>query len=105
MESICGVRGSEVEDLFPTAILADAVMKYLRPAGDEDFGDVVKPNQPIVPQIEAFAARNSIELRKGWKAELALVVKNRFQRAVGSMTAHEKIAEEWKTLFERLLVS
>lgn len=103
-EGICGIPGSEVEDLFPPAILAAAVVKYLRPTGDEDFEDTVAPGQPIVPQIEAFAGRNNIELKKGWKAELAVTVKNRFQRAETPMAPHEKVAELWRTLFERLLV-
>lgn len=103
-ESICGIPGSEVEDLFPAPILADAVVKYLRPTGDEDFEEAVVPDQPIVAQIEAFAKRNNIELNKGWKAELAMIVKNRFQRAVSPMASHKKVAEQWKKLFERLLV-
>lgn len=102
-ESICGIPGSEVEDLFPTAIVSDAVMKYLRPVGDENFEDTVTPGEPIIPQIEAFAARNNIELKKGWKAELAVVVKNRFQRVVSPMTSYEKVAEQWRVLFKRLL--
>ena len=104
IESICGIPGSEVEDLFPTAILADAVVKYLRPTGDEDFEETVVADQPIIPQIEAFAQRNSIELKKGWKAELAVIVKNRFQRAASPMASNKKVVDQWKKLFDRLVV-
>jgi hypothetical protein len=44
---------------------------------DEVFEDVVEAAKPVVGQIEEFAARNGVELSKGWKVELVMRVKAR----------------------------
>jgi len=101
-ESICAISGAEIEDLFPQEMIATAFAKYFRAAGDEEFDESVVKGEPIVPQIETFAARNNIELKKGWKAELATAVKSRFQRTKDPMASYKETVNRWKALFERL---
>lgn len=69
-------EGSEVEDLLPADVIAErAARKLFRDVEDDEFDQVVRSGEPIVPQIEAYAGRLGIELSKGWKAELATEVK------------------------------
>ena len=64
---------------------------------DDDFADVYKSAEPIVPQIEKFAGDHEIDLPNGWKVELAKKVK-------ASMLKKEFNKEQckaWKTLFDK----
>lgn len=99
-KDFCGIDGSEIEDLIPAKVLAAVASKYLRTTGDADLEDVIDEGRPIVPQIEAFATRNGIALRKGWKVELATALKLRFQRSEDIMEEHQDTADMWKKLFE-----
>lgn len=101
-EFICGISGSEVEDLFPPDLIAKVADKYLRSPGDEELEDVLEAGKPIVPQIEAFAARSGIELRKGWKVDLATAVKLKFQRQGDPMANYPDVLDAWEKLFNRL---
>ena len=69
---------SEVEDLFPPA-LANVFDRWER-RGNKPFPSVVKAGQPIVPQIEAWATEQKVDLPDHWKVELAKRVK---QTALG----------------------
>lgn len=71
-----GFEGAEIEDLFPTRIIAEAVDRLHR-AGDseQDFSLTAMPGLPIVPQIEKWAAKNGLDLPRGWKVPLSRRVK------------------------------
>lgn len=104
LEDIRRLPGAEVEDLFPTEFLADVISRYLRriaPVGTEDdFADGVKENQSIVPQVEAYAALNNVELQKpGWKVEVAKLVKARLLKR---NTMPAEFLEIWKEVFTKL---
>lgn len=88
------ISSAEVEDLFPQELLADVISRMLR--GDDDFRDYVKPGAPIVPQIEAFAAAQSLTLEVGWKVELAKQVKQRL------LKAPENVPGEFVTIWLQL---
>ncbi|MDR6535602.1 AAA family ATPase [Variovorax soli] len=93
--------GSEVEDLFPPKLVAEAVDRYERSA-DTLFADVVQSGKPIVPQIEAWAKSHSISLQLGWKVEVAKRVKQSALNA-GISSFDEPTLARWTKLFGDLL--
>lgn len=94
-----GFSGSEVEDLFPGEFLAEAVDRIER-RPETSFSEVIKPGQPIVPQIERWAADANIELAKGWKVDLAREVK---QRALTRGCDYfESSMSSWREMFSAL---
>lgn len=100
-DSYSGIEGSEVEDLFPAAFVADAVERLYR-GRTEDFGDVLRQGETIVPLIEAWAKSQDITLEPGCKVELSRLVKSR------SLTARPAAfdaacLERWTRLFDHLL--
>ena len=68
------VGGSEVEDLLPVEFLAGVVDRWQR-RPDVLFADVVRAGEPVVPQIEAWARAQGLELSTFWKVELAKLAK------------------------------
>ncbi len=68
------MKNAEIEDLAAQTA-ADEFSKMYR-ATDADF-DQYDLALPIVPQMEAFASENEIELLKGWKVDLARRVKRK----------------------------
>src|SRR5690606_30013964 len=107
---VVGMAGAETEDLFPPGCLARGFGRYLpRPRGLADgFEDVVTAGQPIMPQVEAYAAAHSIELEEGWKVEVAKRVKARLLAATPErdpMAGEDTVVERWVALFGRILKS
>lgn len=99
-DNYVGFVGSEVEDLFPSAIVADAVDRHLRSA-DLPFADVLKGG-PIVPQIELWAKSQSVELEFGWKVEVAKRVKQSLLTK-GISTVDSSAISMWTKMFEAFL--
>ena len=95
-----GFENSEVEDLFPIELLSKQIDRLLRDVEDENFKDVYDASKPIVPQIEAFAQKNSIALEKGWKVTLAKSVKQ--QMSNPKVTAPDASVEKWAKLFNKI---
>lgn len=93
-------ENAEVEDIVPRDIIVGVISRMFR-GGDVDFEDVARKDQPIVPQIQAFASSNGITLGPGWKVDLARAAK---QKLVANP---DKIPDEtiglWVKLF-RLFV-
>jgi hypothetical protein len=91
------VENGEIEDLIPIKSLATIVTRYLpRPAGsEEEFDEVVNTSGPIVPQVEAYAAKQDIELSHGWKVEVANLFKSRLPR----LEIDETTEDLWKKVF------
>jgi energy-coupling factor transporter ATP-binding protein EcfA2 len=67
---------AEIEDLMPSDMIVKGVDVVFR-AADKPFGDIYKAGTAIVPQVESWAARNSVTLELGWKVEVAKRVKHR----------------------------
>lgn len=101
---LLGLEGAEIEDLFPTEFLASVISRYLpRPSGaEEEFEEVVKAGEPIVPQVEAYAAAQGIELDRGWKVEVASLAKTRLLNARHDPIPGE-VADLWTQLFDRIM--
>jgi hypothetical protein len=92
---LIGIENAEVEDLIPFALMLEAVTRLLR--GESDFQDSAQKGKPIVPQIEAYAARCGVDLAKGWKVDLARFIK---QRLIKGAEIGESI-DLWKSLFAK----
>lgn len=101
MEELAGVPQAEVEDLIPTEIMVDLVTRWLR-GPDRDFDEVMRPGEPIVGQIEAYAVSAGKTLELGWKVELAKRVKARLLKD-GPTKIPEEAIRQWSGLFARLL--
>lgn len=93
------IPDGEIEDLLPKEKFAKIVARFLpRPEeSDEDFDDVVEMDKPICNQIEAFAARQSIPLEKGWKVRLATNVKREI------LKGNDKVIAETDPEFEKIV--
>lgn len=98
VKDFASIEGCEVEDLLQTYVIA-AASRNLRGPSDEDFEDVAKPGEPIVPQIEAYAAKHGIELAHGWKVDLARQVKQRLLKDADKIP--EDVLNRWAELFAR----
>lgn len=98
LEQFTGIDGSEIEDLIPTGTIIRELDRWKRSV-DVPFADEVKAGSPIVPQIEAWAARHKVELeRPGWKVELAKRVKQKML-AEGPETQGTGTLELWGKVF------
>lgn len=91
----------ELEDLWPTAFLAEVANKQLR-GPDEDFSDVVQPTGSFTDQVEAFASKHGLQLAEGWKVELAKNAKAKLLRNPAAISADSPEAKYWLTLFKSL---
>ncbi|MCZ4151965.1 hypothetical protein BZG21_47145, partial [Escherichia coli] len=94
-----------IEDLFPVVLISDIVTRMLpRPADlDEDFLDIVQSGIPIVQQIENYASKNSIDLQKGWKVELAQRVKSQLLKERVANQIDDPTMELWGKIFREVL--
>lgn len=99
IDSFSGIGNSEVEDLIPQQIIAHQLDRWQR-TSEVPFADIVKPGIPIVPQIEAWAKTNGVELpNPGWKVELSKRVKKQLL-SNGLDVIEEKYQEMWIKLFD-----
>lgn len=98
--NIVGFEGAESEDLIPADMLVPAVDRAFR--CETLFETVYKPNEPVVPQIEAWASSQGVILEKGWKVGLAKSVK---QRIMPKKLAQidEVSVKRWQALFDAFL--
>ena len=98
------VEEAEVEDLFPTLFLAREIAIHLRglASAEEEFDDVVEEDEAIIPQAEEYAKKNGIELRLGWKVEVAKRAKSRLLGTKNPMKKEDELLDAWQSLFEKL---
>jgi hypothetical protein len=84
--------------LIPSDMIVRELDRWQR-SSDVTFADELKPGQPIVPQIESWAARHKIEFPKpGWKVELAKRVKQRLLTE-GPQSVAPDVLDRWAKLF------
>jgi energy-coupling factor transporter ATP-binding protein EcfA2 len=91
-----GFANSEIEDLFPFDFMVDVVDRWERKT-DVPFADVAKSGSPIVPQIEAWAASQSLQLAEGWKVSLSREVKKR--ALANPAKINDAALQKWKKMF------
>lgn len=96
---------AEIEDLIPNELLANIINRMLpRPTDlEDDFLDIVDNEKPIVDQIEVYAISNGIELKKGWKVELAQRTKTYLLRGKNLSSFNELTLNKWEEIFKLIL--
>ena len=93
---------AEVEDLFPSRLMARVLDRYLRKPGgvDEDLVDVVKDGQAFIPQAEEYARKNHIPLDEGWRVDLSKRVKTAILKVGDDPLRNDPgYVEMWRNLF------
>ncbi len=100
VKDITNADNSEVEDLIPYALLSRGIDRLFMTVEDETFEDTYSTTTPILSQIETFAQKHSIELKKGWKVELAKLAKQALRNKKVSDIPDEVITK-WVALFEK----
>jgi hypothetical protein len=98
-DAFSGMAASEVEDLFPAALVVEITSRIYR-TEEQDFSDDYQSGRPVVPQIEAFAAKIGVKLELGWKVKLAQSIISRARRKPESVTA--ETLDMWTRLFEQI---
>jgi predicted ATP-dependent endonuclease of OLD family len=92
-------KAFEIEDLIPAEAFVANIDRTYR--GRNYFEDSYVKNEPIVDQVEKWAAENGVELEKGWKVEFARVLINNFDKVMKDIPG--ELEEKWLSLFETLL--
>lgn len=90
---------AEIEDLIEKEFLTKTIDREFR--GQDYFEDISDANKPIVPQIEEYCQNQSIDLEKGWKVDIARIVKQRMAKPTHSSEIDETTLEIWTKLFEQ----
>lgn len=96
VQDFTGIENSEIEDLIPFDIISRSVDRLL---GVQDEDDEFEPEegQPLVPQIENYSIEHNIELKKGWKVDLARA----FRKAILGKKK-KKVPDEYLTMWTKL---
>lgn len=88
---------AEIEDLFPFDILAEEMDRMERQP-ETRLAEIVRPGQPFVGQVEAWADDQGITLCKFWKVELAKRIKHRaLAKGIDSFGAGD--VDRWVHIF------
>lgn len=98
--SFSDVPRAEIEELMPRKVAVAVVSRWIR-GPEQDFDELVRDGEPIIPQIEAYAASAGHVLENGWKVELAKQVKARLLRGGVDSVPNETIVR-WTELFTLL---
>ena len=101
IKDITNLANSEVEDIIPYSLLSRGIDRLFHTIEDEVFADTYDSAYPILPQIEAFAAKHSIELDKhGWKVELAKSAKQALKNKKKE-NIDDNVITKWTKMFEK----
>ena len=99
IKDFVGMDDSEVEDIIPFELLSRGITRMFISVEDVSFEDEYDSAKPILPQIEEFAKKYSIELGDGWKVELSKA----FKQAIKNKKIDDVLntyIEKWVKLFE-----
>jgi predicted ATPase len=99
VDAYTGMAASEVEDLFPAALVVEAASRIYR-TEEREFADSYQSGTPIVPQIESFANSIGAELELGWKVRLAQRVLSRARLKPETIDA--ATLDKWTSLFQHI---
>lgn len=95
-----GIEQSEIEDMIPFEFILKAVDRILPIQDEEDDEFEPKEGEPIVPQIEKYANERGIELKRGWKVDLAKSFK-KMMSGKKKKSISERYKEMWVKLFQQ----
>lgn len=101
IKNITNLDNSEVEDILPYSLLSRGINRLFISVEDESFEDIYKDTSPILPQIEAFAKKYSVELKLGWKVELAKFAKQMLKNKKKD-DIDDTVVNMWVELFKKL---
>ncbi len=103
VKTIAENDNTEVEDLVPFDLLIRGVSRLFLTVEDFAFEDEYDKTKPLIPQIELFANEHSIDLKQGWKVDLAKafkqVLKNKKKDDIS-----EEYVNKWVALFNLFIV-
>lgn len=97
IKNIVNMSDSEIEDLIPIDLLLRGINRLFIEVEDDCFEDRYDSTLPIIPQIEGFSQKYSIELKSGWKVEIAKL----FKQALKNKKKND-IEDEYKTKWVNL---
>ncbi len=97
---LLAIENTEVEDLIPASFASPTLDRYLKGPIDRPF--TLSEDRPIVPQVKEYAEANAIELSKGWKVEVARLMKLRLAATDLSTNDWTEAVSIWVKLFESL---
>ena len=100
VKDITSIDNSEVEDIIPYALLSRGIDRLFLTVEDETFQDIYDSTLPVLPQIEGFAKKHSIELKQGWKVELAKSAKQLLKNKKEA-DIDEETKTKWVNLFKK----
>lgn len=92
------------DDRLPVVLLDGDEMgarmtKELFRNSDQEFGEVVEEGRPVIPQVEAWAKRERIDLPQGWKVDVAKRVKQTVLSR-GIQDIDSELVNRWVRLFQ-----
>ncbi|MEI6949892.1 AAA family ATPase [Paraflavisolibacter sp. H34] len=99
IKDLLGVDNTEIEDLFPNEMMADALDRKYR-VEDTALIDEIEENSPFLVQAETYFKKNSIVPADGWKVDLAKEMEKKLQRKNAPIS--QQTEEIWKNLFDKL---
>lgn len=98
IKDIIKMENSEVEDIIPIELLAKGIARLFNSVEDDDFDNEYDKTKPILPQIEDFRDKYSVEFNQGWKVELAKTAKHILKNKNKDSINREKLCM-WVELF------
>ena len=99
IKDIVEMDNSEVEDIVPFELIKRGINRMFLSVEDVEFEDEYDNTKPILPQIESFAKRNSVELKEGWKVVLSKDFKQILKNKKANDVSSIHIAK-WVKLFK-----
>lgn len=92
------VKNAEVEDIIPYKLQERSINKLFNKLEDAYFEDTYQPTENLVNQVEEFAKANDIQLKLGWKVDVAKDVKRQMKN-LKKTDLDDKYVQNWKNLF------
>ncbi|MBE5947718.1 MAG: OLD family endonuclease [Lachnospiraceae bacterium] len=99
IKDIVEMDNSEVEDIVPFSLLNRGITRMFVSVEEAAFEDEYDVARPILPQIEEFAKKYSVELGEGWKVELSKAFKQALKNKKHADIPNEYFTK-WVKLFE-----
>ncbi len=102
LDEVIGIHDATIEELVDIDLLVPLVDRVER-RPERVFADVVKRGFPLVPQVEAWAAADSVALQPDWRTQLALRARARLLKG-GISAVDPSTLDMWMHLvsqFER----
>ena len=59
-------------------------------------------DEPIVPQVQKYAEKNSLKLEPGWKVKIAMQAKTSLLKGEDPLKSNKDTEERWKALFSKI---